>query len=91
MTGVVSGAFKYRVSQLEQRQAAQQAFSQQLIESQEAERKRIALEYVGLIPGRELCFALHFVELRQTLAGFLRALVLFAKRLLEALVTAGQQ
>jgi signal transduction histidine kinase/streptogramin lyase len=37
-------AWKYRVSQLEQAQAAQQAFSRQLIASQEAERKRIAAE-----------------------------------------------
>jgi ligand-binding sensor domain-containing protein/signal transduction histidine kinase len=44
VTGAVWAAFKYRVKQLEQRQAAQQAFSQQLIESQEAERKRIAAE-----------------------------------------------
>ena len=44
VTGVVSAAFKSRINQLEQRQAAQQAFSQQLIQSQEAERKRIAAE-----------------------------------------------
>ena len=44
VTGVVLGAFKYRINQLEQRQAAQQAFARQLIESQEAERKRIAGE-----------------------------------------------
>ncbi len=42
--GVVFAAFKYRINQLEQRQAAQQAFARQLIESQEAERKRIAGE-----------------------------------------------
>ena len=42
--GAVFGGFRYRVNQLEQRQAAQQAFAQQLIESQEAERKRIAAE-----------------------------------------------
>jgi signal transduction histidine kinase/ligand-binding sensor domain-containing protein len=36
--------YKYRVSQLEGRQAAQQAFTRQLIDSQEAERKRIAGE-----------------------------------------------
>ena len=41
---LVAMAWKYRVSQLEQVQAAQQAFSQQLIASQEAERKRIAAE-----------------------------------------------
>jgi ligand-binding sensor domain-containing protein/signal transduction histidine kinase len=44
VTGVVLAAFKYRINQMEERQAAQQAFSQQLIESQEAERKRIAAE-----------------------------------------------
>ncbi|MGH9840215.1 MAG: triple tyrosine motif-containing protein [Blastocatellia bacterium] len=44
VTGVVFAAFKYRVTQLEQRQAAQQAFARQLLESQEAERKRIAAE-----------------------------------------------
>lgn len=37
-------AWRYRVSQLKQAQAAQQAFSRQLIASQEAERKRIAAE-----------------------------------------------
>jgi signal transduction histidine kinase len=42
--GVVFAAFKYRLTQLERRQAAQQAFSRRLIESQEAERKRIASE-----------------------------------------------
>lgn len=42
--GAVFAAFKSRVSQLEQRQAAQQAFARQLLESQEGERKRIAAE-----------------------------------------------
>ena len=42
--GIIFTAFKYRVAQLERRQAAQQAFSRQLIESQEGERKRIAAE-----------------------------------------------
>jgi signal transduction histidine kinase/ligand-binding sensor domain-containing protein len=42
--GLVFAAFKYRLTQLERRQAAQQAFSRRLIESQEAERKRIAAE-----------------------------------------------
>ena len=37
-------AWRYRVSQLKQVQAVQQAFSMQLIASQEAERKRIAAE-----------------------------------------------
>jgi len=43
--GAALGAiYKYRVTQLEGRQAAQQAFTRQLIDSQEAERKRIAGE-----------------------------------------------
>ncbi len=42
--GAVFGVFKYRLRQLEQRQAAQRAFARQLIESQEAERQRIAAE-----------------------------------------------
>jgi signal transduction histidine kinase/ligand-binding sensor domain-containing protein len=42
--GAVFGGFRYRVKQLEERQAAQQAFARQMIESQEAERKRIAAE-----------------------------------------------
>ncbi len=37
-------AWRYRVSQLERKQALQHAFSQQLIASQEGERKRIAAE-----------------------------------------------
>jgi signal transduction histidine kinase len=41
---IVAMAWKLRVSQLKQAQAAQQAFSRQLIASQEAERKRIAAE-----------------------------------------------
>ncbi len=41
---LVAMAWRYRVSQLQQEQAAQQAFSRQLIASQEAERKRIAAE-----------------------------------------------
>ena len=36
--------YQYRVTQLKRAQAAQQAFSRQLIESQEQERKRIAAE-----------------------------------------------
>ena len=43
-TGMVLAAFWYRINQVEQRRAAQQAFSQQLIQSQEVERKRIAAE-----------------------------------------------
>jgi signal transduction histidine kinase len=42
--GLIALSWRYRVSQLQQAQAAQQAFSQQLIASQEAERKRIAAE-----------------------------------------------
>jgi signal transduction histidine kinase/ligand-binding sensor domain-containing protein len=42
--GLVAIAWRYRVAQLEQAQAVQQAFSRQLIASQEAERKRIAAE-----------------------------------------------
>jgi len=42
--GAVFAAFKSRVRQIEHRQAAQQAFARQLLESQEAERKRIAAE-----------------------------------------------
>jgi signal transduction histidine kinase len=42
--GLVALSWRYRVSQLQQAQAAQQAFSRQLIASQEAERKRIAAE-----------------------------------------------
>jgi signal transduction histidine kinase/ligand-binding sensor domain-containing protein len=41
---MVAAAWRFRVSQLQQAQAAQQAFSRQLIASQEAERKRIASE-----------------------------------------------
>jgi signal transduction histidine kinase/ligand-binding sensor domain-containing protein len=42
--GAIFGVFKYRVKQVEQRQAAQRMFARQLLESQEAERKRIAAE-----------------------------------------------
>ena len=42
--GVVLLAWQFRVSQLQRANAAQQAFSRQLIASQEAERKRIAAE-----------------------------------------------
>ena len=41
---LVAMAWRFRVSQLKQAQAVQQAFSRQLIASQEAERKRIAAE-----------------------------------------------
>jgi signal transduction histidine kinase len=41
---LIAMAWKYRVSQLQRAQAAQQAFSRKLIASQEAERKRIAAE-----------------------------------------------
>jgi signal transduction histidine kinase/ligand-binding sensor domain-containing protein len=43
-SGAVYGVFKYRITQVELRQSAQQAFAHQLIESQEAERQRIAAE-----------------------------------------------
>lgn len=42
--GAVFAAYKYRIRQVERLQVAQQAFARQLIESQEAERKRIAAE-----------------------------------------------
>lgn len=42
--GLIAGAALYRDGQQKRRQAAQQAFARQLIESQEAERKRIAAE-----------------------------------------------
>ena len=42
--GLIAIAWKYRVTQLQREQAAQQAFSRQLIASQEGERKRIAAE-----------------------------------------------
>ncbi|HXM40096.1 MAG TPA: histidine kinase [Bryobacteraceae bacterium] len=41
---LVWAAWRYRVAQLEREQAVQQAFSRQLIASQENERKRIAAE-----------------------------------------------
>lgn len=44
VTGVVSAAFKYRINQLQRRQAAQESFARQLIDSQEHERRRIAAE-----------------------------------------------
>jgi hypothetical protein len=44
VAGAVLAAVRYRVRQVEARESAQQVFSQQLIESQEAERKRIAAE-----------------------------------------------
>jgi signal transduction histidine kinase/ligand-binding sensor domain-containing protein len=43
-TGIVFTLYRRRVSQLEKERAAQQAFSRQLIASQEKERKRIAAE-----------------------------------------------
>ncbi len=42
--GAVFGVYEYRVGQLKQRQAAQQTFAGQLIESQEYERQRLAAE-----------------------------------------------
>ncbi len=44
IAGVAFAAIRYRVRQAEARAAAQQEFSRQLMESQEAERKRIAAE-----------------------------------------------
>jgi signal transduction histidine kinase len=44
VAGIVFLAYQYRVSRLRRAHAAQAAFSRQLIESQEAERKRIAAE-----------------------------------------------
>lgn len=44
VAGLVWAVFRYRVTQLQQRHQQQQAFSRQLISSQEAERKRIAAE-----------------------------------------------
>ncbi len=44
LVSMVTLAFRYRIQQLQRAQRAQQQFSQQLIESQEAERKRIAGE-----------------------------------------------
>jgi signal transduction histidine kinase/ligand-binding sensor domain-containing protein len=44
LSALVAMSWRYRVSQLQRAQAAQQAFSRQLIASQEAERKRIAAE-----------------------------------------------
>jgi signal transduction histidine kinase/ligand-binding sensor domain-containing protein len=44
LSGAVFSVFRYRIAQLKQQQAAQQAFAHQLIESQEAERQRIAAE-----------------------------------------------
>jgi signal transduction histidine kinase len=41
---LLSAAWRYRMSQLERARAAQEAFSRQLIASQEIERKRIAAE-----------------------------------------------
>jgi signal transduction histidine kinase/ligand-binding sensor domain-containing protein len=44
LSGLTASAWLYRVSQLKRERAMQQAFSRQLIASQEAERKRIAGE-----------------------------------------------
>ena len=44
IVGALRLAWLYRISELQREQAAQRAFSQQLIASQEAERKRIAAE-----------------------------------------------
>ena len=44
VAGSMAAAYRRRVSRLEKANAAQQAFSRQLIQSQESERKRIAAE-----------------------------------------------
>ena len=44
IVGLAWGAYRYRITALQRRNALQQAFARQLIESQEAERKRIASE-----------------------------------------------
>jgi signal transduction histidine kinase/ligand-binding sensor domain-containing protein len=44
VVGGVFAVYQYRVTQLERRQAAQQAFTRQLLASQEGERKRLAAE-----------------------------------------------
>ena len=44
VSGSVFGVFKYRLRQLEWRQGEQRAFARQLMESQEAERRRIAAD-----------------------------------------------
>jgi signal transduction histidine kinase/ligand-binding sensor domain-containing protein len=44
VAGLAWGAYRYRIAALQRRNAQQQAFARQLIESQEAERKRIAAE-----------------------------------------------
>jgi signal transduction histidine kinase/ligand-binding sensor domain-containing protein len=44
LSALIAMAWRYRVAQLQRAQVAQQAFSRQLIASQEAERKRIAAE-----------------------------------------------
>jgi signal transduction histidine kinase/ligand-binding sensor domain-containing protein len=44
LAALVTGSWRYRVAQLHHARAVQQAFSRQLIASQEAERKRIAAE-----------------------------------------------
>jgi signal transduction histidine kinase len=44
VVGVALFGYKYRIRQLKRERSAQQAFSRQLIASQEAERKQIALE-----------------------------------------------
>ncbi len=44
VSGMAVGGYKYRIRQLERRQAAREAYTKQLIDSQESERKRIAAE-----------------------------------------------
>jgi len=44
VTGILFAAYRARIAQIERRRAAQEAFSRQLIESQEQERHRISRE-----------------------------------------------
>lgn len=67
LLGAVFAAFKYRVAQLDRRQAAQQAFARQLIESQEHERKRIAAELHDSL-GQNLLIVKHRAQLGQRAA-----------------------
>jgi signal transduction histidine kinase len=90
-TGVGSGlaalvwlAWRYRAGQMQQAQRAQQAFSRQLIESQEGERQRIAAELhdslgqnllvvrnqalLGALSQQDETARRHFTEIGQTVA-----------------------
>ena len=67
VAGVVAGVWKYRVIQLQRRQAAQQTFARQLIESQESERKRIAAELHDSL-GQNLLIVKNRAQLGQLVA-----------------------